>query len=301
MTIGSEINSSDYNLLRSKVVQILGTGSGTSGYGQSIQSSDVVAGNLITAEQWSLLRADIVNIKLHQDGAIPTLPSISRGQPILYSASSPNFGFDTILNSAFNNRFNIGTGRSLVSAGTNQSRTGSWQTQSQCVATVTFSTASQARYFFNSGGKIRFTSSRSGGSSTSQNNAWSNVLTAAGTQEFSGDISLTYNFYTLTNNYSNNVFYVRTASTPYSANYYEIAAKCNIANNNVGGATSIDFRITWRDNYFDLYPSSPPPGDQVDGTLSIVVEELKATGSLIPTGSFDITSPSYSITSISAS
>jgi hypothetical protein len=296
-----DINASDYNAIRAKIIQMFGTGSGSSGYGQVLQSSDVAPGNLITADQWNLLRSDIVNIKLHQDGAVPTLPNISRGLPITYSAASPNFGFDTVLNNAFDNRFNIGTGRSQVSAGTSQSRTGSWTIQSQCVATVNFSNSNDARFFFNSGGKIRFTSSRTGGSSNSQNNAWSNVLTAAGTRSFSGDISLPSHFYKLTTNYNDNIFYTITASTPYSANFYELAAKCNVANNNTGTATSVDFRITWRDNYFDQFPSSPPPGDQVDGTLEIQVSELKATGSLIPTGSFTIASPTYSITSISAS
>ena len=297
----TDIHASDYNAIRAKVLQILGTGSGSSGYGQVVQSSNVVTGNLITAEQWSLLRADIVNIRLHQDGAVPTLPSISQGLPIVLSAAAANFGFVTVLDSSFSSRFNIGSGRSQVSAGASQSRTGSWTVQSQCVATITFSNANEARFFFNSGGKIRFTSSRTGGSASSQNNAWSNVLTAAGTQSFSGDISLPHHFYKLTNNYSDNLFYTISASTPYSANYYELAAKCNVANNNTGTATAVDFRITWRDNYFDLFPSSPPPGDLVDGTLEIQISEFKATGSLIPTGSFDIISPSFSITSITAS
>lgn len=294
----TDINASDYNLIRNKILQILGTGSGTSGYGQVVQSSDVAPGNLITADQWNLLRADIVNIRLHQTGAVPTLPSIAKGQPIVLSAAAPNFGFDTVLSGAFTDRFNIGTGRSLVSTGISQSRTGSWSVQSQCVATVIFGSADLARFFFNSGGKIRITSSRSGGSSTAQNNAWSNLLTAIGAREFGGNISLPSHFYKLTNSYNDNVFYTINSSTPYSANFYELAAKCNVANNNTGTATTIDFRITWRDNYVD--PGSPPPGDLVDGTLDVQIQELKATGSLIPSGSFSITSPSYSITSITA-
>ena len=300
----TDIIASDYNAIRSKVLQILGSGSGSSGYGQSIQSSDVAPGNTITAEQWSLLRADIVNIKLHQDGAVPTLPTATRGQPVERSAANPNFGFDTTLTSAFNTRFNIGTGRSIVSSGISQSRTGAWTVQSQCVATITFASSDQARFFFNSGGEIRFTSSRTGGSSNSQNNAWTNVLTSSGTQAFSGNVALPSHFYKLTNSFNDNVFYTVTASTPYSANFYELAAKCNVANNNTGTATVVDFRITWRDNYVDPGPSvpeNPPPGDQTDGTLDIQISELKATGALIPTGSFTIISPSYSITSISAS
>ena len=65
-------------------------------------------------------------------------------------------------------------------------------------AQITFVSADAARYFFNSGGKIRFSSSRTRGSSTSQNNAWTNVLNSAGTIEFGGDTE-NLDFYILKN------------------------------------------------------------------------------------------------------
>jgi len=301
MAQGSDILSSDYNSIRTKVLQILGNGSGTVGYGQSLNSSPVTSGNTITAAQWQALRNDLINIKLHQDGNIPTLASVTQGAPIRFGAAEPNQQWSNIADQAFSARFNIGIGRSIVSAGTSQTRTGSWITQSQCVATVTFSTSDQARFFFNSGGKLRFTSSRTGGAATAQNNAWTNVLSAAGTQEFTGNIADPENFYNLIDTYKN--IFTRTLSTPYSANFYRIEAKSNVSNNSVGGATVIDFRITWRDDYVD--PDGPTnifdPADIVDGTLNVIIEELKAIGSLVPLGSFDITSPTYAITEITAS
>lgn len=299
------IHHLDYNSIRSKIIQLLGNGSGSSGYGQSVSSLPVSAGNIITAEQWQNLKNDLINIKLHQDGNIPTLSQISQNLVIGFGESQPNREFDRIADEAFVSRFNIGIGRSTVTSAVSQTRTGSWSFQSQCVATATFSSADEARYFFNSGGKIRFTSTRTGGSSSAQNNAWSNILNSAGTYQFSGNIVELENFYTLTDNYKN--VFVQILSTPYSSNFYRIESRSNVPNNSSGTATVVDFRVTWRDDYVDpdiLFgrPSDThvPPGDLVDGTLSIVIEELKAIGSLVPTGTFTISSPSYSITPITA-
>ena len=74
---------------------------------------------------------------------------------------------------------------------------------------------------------------------------------------------------------------------------------CSEATNINGTASQITFRITWRDNYTD--PGAPAPGDLVDGTLTLLVDELKASGPLLPGGAFTITSPTYSASAISAS
>ena len=101
----------------------------------------------------------------------------------------------------------------------------------------------------------------------------------------------------LTNTYQD--LYNLSASTPYSNNNYKIQAKCDVASNSAGTASVFNFKVLLSDNYVD--PGAPAPGDSVDGTLTIDVEELKATGTLQPSGAaFSITSPSYSGTSISA-
>jgi hypothetical protein len=62
----------------------------------------------------------------------------------------------------------------------------------------------------------------------------------------------------------------------------------------------VTIRITLNDAYVDLGP--PSPGDLVDGTLTLVAEEIKAVGVLQPTSSaFSITSPSYVMSAISVS
>ncbi len=293
------IAAADFNAIRNKIIEILGTGSGQKGYGQAIASASVFSGNNITKAQWDLLRYDLINAKVHQDGVMPGIITLGSPAVIGYGAGYPNTNYDTIAEQAILDRFNIGAGQSVLSTAATQTRTGSWSTQSQCTLTVTFSTVDEARYFFNSGGKIRFTSSRTGGAATSQNTAWTNLLsTSVGTVNFGAQTPSAVNFYTLTTAYQN--VFVLSSTTPYSANYYRIEALCNCTDptNTNGTASTVTFRITWKDDYLD--PHIDPPGDTVDGTLTLNVEELKAAGAMQPSGTFSITSPSYSISAISA-
>jgi hypothetical protein len=295
MPTGSQVAAVDYNTIRNKVVSVIGTGSGSFGYGQSIASSAVSSGNTITRQQWENLRIDLYNAKLHQDGTPPVnLIQVSAGDAVRFGAANPNTNYNSVADQIIANRFVIGQGMSVISSRASQSLTDAWSQSAQCEVTVTFGSANAARYFFNTGGKIRISTTRTGGSATQQNGAWTNLLATAGAQEFGANTSLFLNFYTLTNSYQN--YYTSASSTPYSANNYQLEVKSNVANNSSGTATVLTFRVTLYDGYTD--PGYPPPPDQVDGTLTVSVEELRATGTLLQGGSFTITPPTYSISSI---
>lgn len=303
----AQIAAADFNAIRSKVISVIGSGSGPLGYGQAIQSSAITPGTVISATQYDDLRFDIVNIKIHQDGVSPFIRDINKGDVIRSQAGDPKIQYDNLANICIQNKFNISTGQYALNARTSQTRGTAWSTQVSCVVTVTFANANDARYFFNSGGKIRFTSTRTGGAATNQNSSWTNLLTTAGTQSFGAvNDSPLVNYYSLTNAYQQ--FYIKLASSSYASNNYTIEAKCDVASNSGGTARIIDFRIKWTDAYVDPdtlnpLPSHPSfaPTDTVDGSLTLAVEELKATGALLPYGAFTITSPTYSITSISGS
>lgn len=297
MTTGSDISSADYVTIQNKAELLLGTGSGSRGYGQTIQSSDVFTGNTITKAQWDALRYDIVNIKYHQDGEIPNIVTVNVGDLIGYGAASPNTNYNTILESAITNRFKLSPSQAVLTTVGTATRTTSWSNSASCELTATFSNAAQARYFFNAGGQIRTTFTLSGGSATSQMSAWKNILNAVGTQTFGAVTSTSVGYYNLTNSYQ--TYFQQALSTPYSANNVKLEAKVNVSDNSLGTATSLNIRITLTDGYVDS-GASPPP-DLVDGTLEISLQELKASGTLIPTGTFSITSPTYSLSSITAS
>ena len=295
MAIGDFISATDYNTIRTKIFNVMATGAGNFGYGQTVFSSLVAAGNSVTKTQWDALRYDIYNALLHQTGSGAVLTTVAVGDVVRYGASQPNFQYDTFADQATTNRFDLGTGQFVTEAIDNKTFTSSWVNSLTATVTVTFSTAEEARFFFNAGGKIRFASSRTGGSAEAQNTSWSNLLSSAGTQTFVGGPA-GINFFSLTNSYQ--TFYTASGSSAYAANQWRLEALCNVSSNTTGTANVITFRVSWLDNYFDPGPNpNPPPGDLVDGTLTLTVDQVRPAGFLQPSGTFTIIAPSSSVVS----
>ena len=300
MTIGTSIFASQYVAIQDKAQSLLGAGSTTKGYGQTVQSADVFVGNIITKAQWDLLRFDVINIKMHQDGVMPAVVQVATGDAIGFGPGSPNTNYDILLEQAIVNKFVLADNQSIVTAKATETYSPPWATQAQTTLTCVFADATTARYFFNSGGKIRITSTLAAtGTPTAQVNAWVNFLASVGTRSFGADTDPTVNYYTLTNVYQ--TFYQSSLSSPYSANNYRLEARTNVANNSTGTASEVQIRITLVDTYTDPGPEpSPPPGDSVVGTLTVNVAEVKASGLLQPSGNFTVTGPTYSLSSIVA-
>jgi hypothetical protein len=292
----ANILASDINTIRQKVADVLGTGATTFGYGQNIYSSAITSGTIIQKVQWDAVRFDIVNCYIHQTGNIPSAITVSTSDTITDDASGAYQNYDYFADVLTNNRFDVATGQFAISAIDTKTTSSTWNTNASSELTINFADATQGRYFFNSGGAIRISSTLTGGTS-SQANAWTNLLDSVGEQDFVGDLVASNGYYTLTDSYQ--TYFSRAASTPYSANLYQLKAKCDVADNSAGTATQVTIKIELSDSYVDLGP--PTPGDLVDGTLTIVAEELKATGTLQPTGDpFTVSGPtSYSMSAIS--
>jgi hypothetical protein len=302
MTSGTNVFAAQYVAIQNKAESMIGTGSGTQGYGQTVQSSDVFTGNTITKAQWDLIKFDIINIKFHQDGIVPNIVTVNIGDPIGFGAASPNSNYDTLLDTALANRFKIDASQAIVTAKASGTYSSAWSNSVTATLTVTFATANEARYFFNSGGKIRLTPTLTGGTVTPQYTAWVNILNSIGTRSFGADTDAFVTYYTLTNAFQ--TYYTSFASSPYSNNSYTLEARTDVANNSTGTATQLFLRVTLLDSYVDPDVATgnvQPPGDSVNGTLTLAISELKATGSLLPSGSFTITSPTYSLSAISGS
>ena len=293
----ANIFASDLNTIRTKIADVLGPGANTFGYGQSIYSSSVTSGQIIRKTDWDAVRFDIVNAYIHQTGNIPSAITVSTADTIDDDASGAYQNYDYFADVLRNNRFDIATGQFTLSAIDSETTSSTWNTNASTELTVTFSSATEARYFFNSGGAIRIASSLTGGTS-SQANAWTNLLTNVGEQDFVGDLVAATGFYTLTNSYQ--AYFARSSSTPYSANTYQLSAKCDVADNSAGTATIVYIKAELIDSYVDL--GAPAPGDLVDGTLTITAQELKASGTLQPTGDpFTVNPPTYLMSAISVS
>jgi len=292
-----DISALDYNSLKNRAEKLLGAGTGTFGYGQTVQSSSVFSGNTILASHWDNLRNDILSIKIHQDGVTPTIRDIAVGDVIDDTSADPKIQYANLLDIAESNKFQLAPEQSQFSAISTKTFSSAWSVSATLTFSAVFNDATEARFFFNSGGNVQITTSRTGGSATNQNASWTSTLDSVGTQSFGADIDPNVNFYTLTNAYQKYV--AETSSLYYNNLLYDIEAKCDVADNSTGTATQIDFKVTLLDNYTD--PGPPLPNDSVDGTLEISIVEQKAAGNLQPSGSFSITSPSYTVSNISAS
>jgi len=313
MPVNDIISQADYNNIRNKVIGILGTGSGNSGYGQSLNSTPVAEGSRVTINEYANLRFDIINAWVHQVGSNPTTVTVAEGNTVRFSAvDAPVTTYDALANTIIASKFNVGAGQSAVSvpASSPASRTWTgaggdyWTSSISCTIGVQWPSSNQARFFFNSGGQIRITTTRSGGSlGTSQTTSWTNILNSAGTQSFGGNnpgsgTSPTdgQNWYRLTNSFQQ--YYSLSGSSPYGSNSYRLSARVtDTTNNSSGAAASSQFLVQFVDNYVDPGNSglgdSPDTIDAIDGTFSIAVSLVYATGVLVPSGfgNFTVTQP----------
>lgn len=271
-------------------VSIMGVGSVTRGYGQNTFGVGKSVGDTITANDFNNIRYDLLNASAHQNGSAAALSLAGNVAGDIINSTDPNT-FIPYATTVDTDRFNCHSTRKSTGAAGSNLRTSSWVSQVSAVYTLNFNNANEARYFWNGGGKIRFTSSRTGGAASSQNTSWSNLLSSAGTQEFGG--SSVYGWGT---GYSS--LYSIFSSAPYASNTYNIKVNTNV--NNASGIASIFyFTLTWSDPYVDPTPGEPPlPEDIVDGTLDYSVEITFPTGghALTPSGTWT----SYTYSSFSA-
>lgn len=315
------IEAADYNQIRNTIIAIMGTGSGDKGYGQTLMSSAVSATGTVLKNDWDLLRYDIANARIHQTNSTPTIADPSVGDVIEYGASQPVFQYQTLATAAETDRFLVGAdqyGTAVITDNTSTpitmpvTRSGTWLVS--CTATITaeFATGNQARYFFNSGGTIRIKSTRDSGDVTPQNSDWTNLLDTIGWVSF-GAKSPAKNFWNLTT--SDQVYFTLSSSAPYAANKFEIKAKLESGSTtSLPNPTRIIFTVTWTDGYIDRdvaagNPATTNPYDgTVNGNLNLYVEQTYARGNLLPVvasptpqPAWDITLPTYTVTSITGS
>jgi len=266
MAIGDIITAVDYNTIYNKISGILGVGSGQSGYGQTFLSSSVAANSKVTAAQWDNLRLDVIRARVHQAGT-PTITDVNTGDDIAFANYTQ---YNTLADLCIADKFSIAVGQSFEASLTSPTdRTGSWTTSCTATVTINFASASQARWFFNSGGSINFLSSRTGGTTTgvsgNKNTAWSNFLsTTVGKRLFNAPF-----FYSAT--LTNQTFVNLSNTDPYELNSFNIQYRGNFAPNASGGATQLVFTIEWLDGEGETF------GRTVDGTLSLLVSKTQSS------------------------
>lgn len=272
------------------VNSVWGTGSGDKGYGQTSTIASVSAGATITATQWNNFLGRIETLAAHQGSTVTDYTSLTTGDTIeAYTTVS------TDLSTVYNNRFNCAAVGTAITG--SSSTTATWTTSVNTTQQLAFSSADTLRYFFNAGGTVRLSFSRSGGTSNDKNTEWTDLCSRAGTVWFSGSASHTVagqaltgttkvggntggtgsavtnlDFHDMTSSFQQ-IFIQYADTAPYTANYIKVEALVSGAN--------IQFRTTFVDDAADTgNPTYPLAGtnaaslDQVNGTLTVSVSAV---------------------------
>tara|TARA_X000000950_G_scaffold43784_1_gene49215 strand:- start:259 stop:1266 length:1008 start_codon:yes stop_codon:yes gene_type:complete len=330
--VNQKIRKVDYNSVQSDIDTILGTGSGNFGYGQPILSQQVDESNSVTINEYAALRFDIINAYKHLFNSLPpdvdaqTLGSTVRFDSVPPDAAPISY-WQTVVNSISTNRLALAVSgqRATVNHGTTNFSS-AWGAsapvgstpQLSCQVDVEWTTSEQARHFFNTGSTIQFTSSRTGGSTTAQNTSWTTLLSTAGARIFGGNTPGTgtspndgQNWFRARNTadtWSNS-----TASSPYALNEFKITVQTTdiptVSSNSTGSSRKLRFIVYWNDNHFPSGGNSASGTpvqsggygpDTVDGTISLTVQTIKASGVLEPTasGNFEVLTPTVTIGTI---
>jgi hypothetical protein len=287
------IIATDYNLIQSKVASVLGSGSGTFGYGQTVASSQVGQYSKVTVSQWNNLRNDLLRARQHQTGTDLT------GSLVTATASTKITDAARAAYLAMANDCEIEANRLTAPPPASQAsrsnlvndtfRTTPWNGTLIQTVSIDFGSADNARFFFNAGGQIEFSAERSGGTAGLKNITWTTMLSSMGTIAFNytrttatgTGVGSNLGFYDLGETY-NLIFQKDTPTGTYSPNKYYIYARVPSVTNR----RLLEFAIHFADES-GKPPSFPDPGfgidENVDGTLISYVQVYRASGANVNT------------------
>ena len=168
-----------------------------------------------------------------------------------------------------------------AATGNSKTYTSAWANSLTSEATYTFASEGACRGYFNGGGRIGFSASRAGGSSTTQNTNWTNTLSAMGdalllhdTGAGSSGTNAGIGFYELTTSYQ--TIWTKFGSGSYASNFFKLEAKVNSTTN----PTVVTCKATFSDPHAEGSGALGPDGvagtgdedynnDGVDGTITL--------------------------------
>jgi hypothetical protein len=287
------ILASDYNVIQSKIASVMGEGSGTKGYGQTIASSQVGQFSKITASQWNNLRSDVLRARQHQTGQDMTSSLIVASASTTISDAQRAALLNMAVDAENPVNYLVSPPPATELARSNlvaeQVRTQKWNGRITQTIDIIWPTADDARYFFNTGGNIEFTSSFSPSVPGLKGISWSTLLQNMGTFRFNFDrvfttgsaFTGTDGFYELTT-IPVIIAQRETSSSAYIPNEYYITARVNstLANER----RILTFVINWDDR--SGQPVSFPDNgfgidEDVEGTLTSRVQVVRSINNVV--------------------
>tara|TARA_R110001632_G_scaffold51810_1_gene128853 strand:+ start:808 stop:1827 length:1020 start_codon:yes stop_codon:yes gene_type:complete len=319
---GDNVEATDFNNMRTNINSLMGTAadvtlgtftaSNTFGWGQGGAGVNAAsAGGLIYADNatggFQRLQDDI-------QAACAFLGVSVRSGVGTDVADGGTISAATWTNSmlniqdCWNNRFSPASVTNAT--GNSATYTSAWANSLSSQTTYTFASEAALRSYFNGGGGIGFSSTRSGGSSTTQNTNWTDTLSALGdafmlhdTASASSGTNAGKGIYELTTSYQ--TIWTKFGSGSYASNFFKMEAKVNSTTN----PTVVTLRATWSDPHAEGSGALGPDGiagtgdedfnnDGIDGTITLNgrTKTPGASGS-----GFSFSAPTVSVGAISGS
>ncbi len=291
------ITAADYNSFVSTVNGVIGTGSGSKGYGQTALST-VSATDQITAADWTALLTAVNNAATHQGTSVDIPGGSDTGYPatgetihafdstVSIGGASYSYDLSSAVTDIDSNYQNVDAAQQTTTSSLHTETRGSaWADNINAEVDVTFADANAARYFFNTGGEIHLTADQPT-TSTDQDTNWNTVFdTAMGTIKMGytgttrtgsgGTPSTTIGYYDLTGTYQTIFEGTNIGSGAYSANDVLIQAK-TVTN-------GVRFYINFDDQHS---PTAPSTVDEVTSGTKVDFAVRKSSVYTIANPSF---------------
>lgn len=322
MAVGDLITASRFNNLQSRIATLMGKGSGTDGYGQSLNSFQVLPSSACGANEMTQLYLDMAACYIHQVGGAPnSISPINFGDNSVIAEDTSYFinddgsivldpagdtkglaDFETLIATLETNKFSVASSQAALEAGITSVRSSSWNgtivhqininfsgydTQNGLGVTTGIAPADHRRAFFNSGGEIRFSANLSSGSGAKTND-WRSILSDMGT--------IVFNYDSTTNTgirgtvASNLGFYGLTDTYQ---TIFSIGSTSGIYGANdynikarLPDNSTLQFKIEFNDDSVNIPPSID---ENVTGVLTSRVDQFRASGNYV-----NVRTPTYS-------
>ena len=243
------VTANRFNTLRQQIDNVLGNGSGDSGYGQTLVTQSVQVGDVINATNINNAYEDLRKAYKHQTGGNPASNVIQAVQPgeLIKDNDGVNYTgwdqYEALATLISTNRLTVDVNQQDVVVGLPNNRS-TWNGTITLIIEVNFASADARRYYFNQGGFIRIASNTT--DSSSKGSDWNSIMGGnldfsahATTSTGSGTVYAIGN-YELDGNVQRIYERIDAGSGAYSANDYFVDVQST-------SATQITFTITWRD------------------------------------------------------
>jgi len=308
----ADITAARLNNLQSRIALILGTGSGSSGYGQSLASSQVVADSIVASSDINNIFTDMVKARIHQVGIAETgIRQVIEDLNIIAEDTSGTItdagvegsdvegtkkglaDYESLMNNIESDKLLLHSSQAALEPKLTSTRTATWNGLIYHVFTATWSSADVRRHFFNAGGEIRLSTNNTN-PSTSKGLDWAALCSEVGIVRFTRSQTFAGNSgqgYFIGDDYMSSSYqtvYAKvgagTYSGVYAGNLYTIKARET-------SSSVIEFRIEFNDVVVDNNIDN-----NVDGALTSTIQQYRAVG---PNSITSVSPTFFSSTSLS--